>query len=80
MLFTPISKISGLLMMLFSRKNEYEADEYAATTYGAAPLISALKKLSSDNLSNLTPNKWFVFFNYSHPPLYERLRALKKLV
>ena len=78
MLFTPISKITGLLMMLFSRKNEYEADEYAATTYGAAPLISALKKLSSDNLSNLTPHKWYVFLNYSHPPLYKRLKALKR--
>lgn len=80
MLFTPISKVSGLFMMIFSRKNEFEADEYAATTFGAKPLIDALKKLSAENLSNLTPHPWFVFFNYSHPPLYERLRALKKFL
>lgn len=78
LLFTPISKISGLGMMIFSRKNEFEADEFAATTYGPAPLVTALKKLSSDNLSNLTPHPWYVFFNYSHPPLIERVKALKK--
>jgi len=78
LLFSPISKISGLGMMIFSRKNEFEADEYAATTYGPKPLVTALKKLSSDNLSNLTPHPWYVFFNYSHPPLIERVQALKK--
>lgn len=78
LLYSPLSMIIGLLMNLFSRKNEYEADHYAATTYEAAPLKEALIKLHSDNLSNLTPHPWYVFFHYSHPPLLQRIGALEK--
>jgi STE24 endopeptidase len=39
-------------------------------------MISALKKLSVDNLSNLTPHPFYVFLHYSHPPVLERIRAL----
>ena len=77
-LFSPLSKITGILMNIFSRKNEYEADAYAATTYDKAPLIQALKKLTSDNLGNLTPHPWYVFFNYSHPSLLQRIQAMEK--
>lgn len=79
MLFTPISKISGLLMSLFSRKNEYEADAFAAETSDSKALSSALKTLSTKNLSNLTPHPSYVFFHYSHPPLVARLNALEEL-
>jgi len=65
-------------MNIFSRKNEYEADWYAKTTYDHQPLISSLKKLSSDSLSNLTPHPYHVFVNYSHPTLLQRIRALNK--
>jgi STE24 endopeptidase len=78
LLFTPFSHIIGILINLWSRKNEYEADRYAADTYGGEALASALKKLSADNLSNLTPHPARVFVHYSHPPLLQRLRALKK--
>ncbi|HYG38619.1 MAG TPA: M48 family metallopeptidase [Cytophagales bacterium] len=78
-LYAPISKISGLVMNTISRKNEFEADEYATTTFGGSPLIEALKKLSVNNLSNLTPHKAYVFFHYSHPPLLQRLRAIEKI-
>jgi len=77
-LFSPISEIIGLVMNLLSRKNEYEADGYAAETYGARPLMDALKKLSVKNLSNLNPHPAYVFMHYSHPPLYQRLAHLRK--
>ena len=77
MLFSPISHITGILANMWSRKREYEADRYAADTYSAAALANALKKLSSDNLSNLTPHPAHVFVHYSHPPLLQRLRVLK---
>lgn len=77
LLFTPISKVTGLLFNVLSRKNEFEADQFASLTYDGNALINALKKLSSDNLSNLTPSKLFVFFNYSHPPLLTRLEAIR---
>lgn len=76
MLYSPISTITGILMNMLSRKNEYEADNYAATTYNGNALKSALKKLSANNLSNLRPHPLYVFINYSHPPLLSRLRAI----
>ena len=77
-LYTPISEITGLLMNLLSRKFEYQADDFAKETYAAAPLISSLKKLSSNSLSNLTPHPSYVFFHYSHPSLGQRIFNLKK--
>ena len=75
-LYSPISLIIGLIMNYISRNKEFEADNYAAR-YGCAEfLISALKKLTSKNLSNLTPHPVYVFFYYSHPPLFDRVRNL----
>ena len=76
-LYSPISEITGLLMNLLSRKFEYQADDYAKKTFGSAPLISSLKKLSSNSLSNLTPHPTYVFFHYSHPTLLQRIQNLK---
>jgi STE24 endopeptidase len=76
-LYSPISTILGIIGNLISRKNEYEADAYAKETYDATPLITGLKKMSADHLSNLTPHPAFVFVHYSHPPLKERVRALE---
>lgn len=76
-LYSPVSSILGLVGNALSRKNEYEADEYAVKTYGGKPLISGLKKLSSDQLSNLTPHPAYVFVHYSHPPLLQRVRSMQ---
>ncbi|KKN07104.1 hypothetical protein LCGC14_1070560 [marine sediment metagenome] len=76
-LYSPISEITGLIMNHLSRKFEYQADDYAKNTYAAIPLITSLKKLSKNNLSNLTPHPAYVFMHYSHPPLIARIRNLK---
>ena len=77
LLYSPISEITGLIMNWFSRKFEYQADDYAKNTYKAEPLITSLKKLSKNSLSNLTPHPAYVFMHYSHPTLLERIRNLK---
>ncbi len=77
-LYSPISTIIGLGMNFFSRKNEFQADNFAKLNFNGEDLSSALKKLSVKNLSNLTPHPAFVFFHYSHPPLLERLKRLKE--
>jgi len=76
-LYSPISEITGLVMNFFSRKFEYQADNYAKKTYEAESLISSLKKLSKNSLSNLTPHPAYVFVHYSHPPLIRRILNLK---
>ncbi len=76
-LYSPISLVTGLAMNIFSRKNEYEADAFAAKHFNGNELASALKKLSVKNLSNLRPHPVFVFFHYSHPTLLQRVQALK---
>ncbi len=77
-LYSPISLLTGLLMNHISRKNEYAADRYVKENYEAEELTGGLKKLSSKNLSNLTPHPVYVFFHYSHPTLLQRVRALGK--
>ncbi|MAY23213.1 MAG: peptidase M48 [Flavobacteriaceae bacterium] len=76
-LYTPISEIIGLLMNYLSRKFEYQADDYAKNTFEATPLVSALKKLSKNSLSNLTPHPAYVFMHYSHPTLLQRFKNLQ---
>ncbi|MCX8237999.1 MAG: M48 family metallopeptidase [Akkermansiaceae bacterium] len=78
--FKPVSRILSVVMNILSRKHEFEADEYAAVNQGTPDhLISALKKLSANNLSNLTPHPLEVFLDHSHPPVLVRIRALKQL-
>lgn len=77
-LFTPISLILGVFSSILSRRNEYQADAYAASFGLSLQLISGLKKLSVNSLSNLNPDPLYVFFHYSHPTLLQRIAALTK--
>jgi STE24 endopeptidase len=78
MLLTPLDLILGPILKWVSRKNEFQADSFAVQTIPERlALISALKKLSVDNLSNLTPHPFYVILNYSHPPLIGRMKAIK---
>jgi len=76
-LYSPIGLITGVMMNILSRKNEYEADNYAKETYSGDFLELALKKLSVDSLSNLYPHPIYVFVHYSHPSLLDRLDKLR---
>lgn len=77
-LYSPISEVTGLCMNVFSRKFEYQADNYAKETFAGDPLITSLKKLSKNSLSNLTPHPAYVFVHYSHPTLLQRVQNLKQ--
>jgi len=77
MLYSPVSILLSMVTNSLSRKHEYEADNYAKETFGALPLMDALKKLSKDNLTNLTPHPAFVFLYYSHPTLLQRINSLE---
>lgn len=76
-LYSPISTLLGLAINSLSRRNEYQADAYAASFGLGNDLIGALKKLSSTALSNLQPHPAFVFVHYSHPTLLQRVTALQ---
>jgi len=79
-LYTPINMIFSVISSVISRKHEYEADTFAVTTFKKPDaFVMALKKLTVDNLSNLTPHPVKVFFDYSHPPVLKRIEAIKKL-
>ena len=80
LLYSPIGLMTGVMMNIFSRKNEYEADKFAKDTYDGKQLSLALKKLSANNLSNLHPHPFYAFIHYSHPPLLKRLNALEQFL
>ena len=77
LLYAPISELTGFLMNYLSRIFEYQADDYAKSTYAGQPLITSLKKLSKNSLSNLTPHPAYVKMNYSHPTLLDRVENLR---
>lgn len=78
LLYSPVESILGIFMQILSRKHEYEADRYAADTIEKPEeMVHVLKKLSKDNLSNLTPHPFYVFLNYSHPPVLRRIEEIR---
>jgi STE24 endopeptidase len=80
LLYTPIELVLSVAMQMISRRNEYAADRFAVKTLNEpSKLVDALKKLSATNLSNLTPHPFYVFLNYSHPPLLERVQAIQDI-
>jgi STE24 endopeptidase len=78
LLYSPLDFIISIFMHMLARKNETAADQFSANTTGNPPaMIAALKKLSVDNLSNLRPHPFYVFLNYSHPPVLDRINTLQ---
>ena len=77
-LYTPIEMILSIFGNMLSRRHEYDADAFSVNTYREPEsMITALKKLNVENLSNLTPHPVKVFLSYSHPPILERIRAIR---
>ena len=80
LIYGSISEIISPITNIFSRKDEYAADKFSLEhCNNKEELIYALIKLNSDNLSELLPPKLYVFWNFSHPTLIERIAALKKI-
>ena len=78
LLYAPVDFFLGIFGHCVSRRHEFAADRFAATTTGKTrPMVEALKKLSLHNLSNLSPHPLYVFLNYSHPPVLQRIGALE---
>jgi STE24 endopeptidase len=79
MLYSPLDFFIGIFMQMLSRKNETAADRFSAeTTHDPQSMVAALKKLSVHNLTNLMPHPLYVFLNYSHPPVLQRISALHR--
>ncbi len=78
LLYTPVSIVLSIFSNIRSRKHEFEADSFASETTGTPEaLVSGLKELSVSNLSNLTPHPFYVWLEYSHPPVLKRIENLR---
>lgn len=81
LLYSPVEFLLGIILQFISRKYEYEADAFASRTTGnPEALVRALKKLAANNLSNLSPHPLYVLLHYSHPPLGQRIAALRNRI
>lgn len=80
LLYSPVEFFFSIFLQFVSRRHEFQADCYATETYsGGSALVEALKKLSRKNLSNLTPHPFYVFLNYSHPPVLRRIERIRSI-
>ncbi len=74
---SPVGHLLSPLMAWRQRKAEFEADDFARRIVGKEPMISALTRLTRDNLSSLTPDPLYATFYFSHPPVPERVAHLR---
>ncbi|XP_062615382.1 CAAX prenyl protease 1 homolog isoform X2 [Saccostrea cucullata] len=77
-IFQPYHEVLGFLMIIYSRHCEFQADFFAKSLRHAKELKSALIKLNKDNLGFPVTDWLYSMFNFSHPPLLERMKALEK--
>mmetsp|Transcript_30255 Transcript_30255/g.42175 ORF Transcript_30255/g.42175 Transcript_30255/m.42175 type:complete len:172 (+) Transcript_30255:1018-1533(+) len=75
-IYSPIAHVIGLLMTMWSRKCEFEADEFAVNLGYAPYLRSGLIKLQEENLGTMVPDWMYSAYHHSHPPLVQRLAAI----
>ena len=79
LVYEPVSFVWSILTNVLSRRDEFEADRFARETIEEPEMmVRSLEKLSVRNLSNLTPHPFYVFLHYSHPPLRERIQAIRR--
>jgi STE24 endopeptidase len=79
-LYAPLEGWMAIAVRSISRHHEYAADRFSVeTTNNRSTMMNALKKLSIDNLSCLQPHSFYVFLNYSHPPVPKRIEAIEKI-
>jgi STE24 endopeptidase len=78
LLVSPLATLIGVAIQALARRQELEADAFAAATAKPDEMITALKKLAVQNLSNLTPHPFTVWLHHSHPPLLDRIAALRR--
>lgn len=76
LIYTPVSEVLSVVDNIISRRNEWQADEFARANGLGAPVADALKKMSAKSLSNLTPHPAVVFVKHSHPTLLSRVKHL----
>jgi len=79
-MYVPVASVLGVIGNVMSRKHEFEADRYAATTYNGNALVKAFKNLYRDNLVNLTPHPLKVFLKHSHPPILDRIKHIQAIL
>merc|ERR1712039_473070 len=79
LLYSPTEQLISLCMTMLSRTFEFQADGFAATMGRAQALCSGLFTIHEENKGDLNPDPWYSWYHFSHPPLVERLRALKAL-
>ncbi len=76
LLLTPLNLVLNIISNIISRKHEWQADEFAKQHGTNFHLAAALKAISKQSLSNLTPHPAYAFFHYSHPTLHSRIKHL----
>lgn len=77
-LLEPTEQVMRLLMTMFSRRNEYQADSFAFLKGRGDDLINGLIKIQNDNKGEMYPDPWYSFYHYSHPHVTERISAIKQ--
>lgn len=77
-IYSPVETLLSLGMTMFSRRNEFQADENAVAMGYADELEVALKVISKENKGDLNPDPWFAWYHFSHPALIERLDGIKQ--